>query len=260
MIMGRGEAERAFGRTTMNVGRAERLASTLGGVALAAYGVRRRGIRGAVLAATGIALARRGVTGHCGVYQRLGVSTAGGPEGLRRQHGPNAVLEASRAVRVERAVTVARTRDELYAWWRDPANLPRIMRHVDSVEVLDAHHARWRVRAPAGVRIEWETVIHNEIPGELIAWKSTHGAIVPNAGSVHFTDAPGGRGTIVRLLLEYDPPGGRLGVLLAKALGEDPYGEVREGLRRFKQLMETGEEAAGERRGEAPERIGGGGG
>ncbi|HEX5830522.1 MAG TPA: SRPBCC family protein [Gemmatimonadaceae bacterium] len=242
MIRERGASERASGGAAVNVGRAERLASTLGGVALVAYGARRRGIRGAALAATGIALAQRGVTGHSAVYQRLGVSTAGGPEGLRRQHGPNAVLQASRAVRVERAVIVARTRDELYAWWRDPANMPRVMRHVHSVEPLDAQRARWRVRAPVGVWIEWETVIHNDIPGELIAWKSTHGAIVPNAGSVHFTDAPGGGGTIVRLVLEYDPPGGRLGVLLAKALGEDPYGEVREGLRRFKQLMETGEE------------------
>jgi uncharacterized membrane protein len=159
-----------------------------------------------------------------------------------QQHGPAAVLDASLGRKIERAVTVyGRSRDELYAFWRDFTNLPRIMEHLESVEVLDDRRSRWTVKGPAGRSVHWDAVIHNEIPGELIAWKSAEDADVPNAGSVHFTDAPGGRGTEVRVVIEYDPPAGKLGVAVARLFGEEPGVQVREDLRRFKQLVETGE-------------------
>jgi uncharacterized membrane protein len=115
------------------------------------------------------------------------------------------------------------------------------MEHLERVEVLDDRRSRWTVRGPAGRALSWEAVVHNEIPGELIAWKSAEDADVPNAGSVHFSDAPGGRGTEVRVVLEYDPPAGALGVAIARLFGEEPGIQVREDLRRFKQLVETGE-------------------
>jgi uncharacterized membrane protein len=115
------------------------------------------------------------------------------------------------------------------------------MEHLESVEVLDERRSRWRAKGPAGRHVEWEAVIHNEVPNELIAWKSTEDADVPNAGSVRFREVPGGRGTEVRVLLEYEPPAGRVGVAVARLFGEEPGIQVREDLRRFKQLVETGE-------------------
>jgi uncharacterized membrane protein len=226
----------------LNVGSLERVASIVGGSALAIYGVRRKDAPGAVLALLGAALLHRGATGHCFVYEGLGVSTADdGAIQLRQQHGEAAVLDASKAIRVEHAVTIDLPAAELYRFWRNFENLPRIMRHLESVTVLDATRSRWKAKAPAGTSVEWDAVVHNEIPNQLIAWKSVDEAHIPNAGSVHFSDAPGGRGTEVRVVLEYQPPGGKVGQLVARLLGEEPDRQVREDLRGFKAVMETGE-------------------
>ena len=227
-------------RRPVNVGGVERLVSAIGGGVLAAYGLRRRSGGGLALAALGVALARRGVTGHCPVYRGLHVSTTHDYPGVEQRHGPNAVLDAHRAIRVQRSVTIDRPRLELYQFWRNFENLPSVMRHLESVRVLDARLSRWRAAAPAGTTVEWEAELYNEIPGELIAWRSFD-TMVPNAGSVRFADAPGGRGTEVHVLLEYDPPAGRLGALVARLFGEHPGTQVREDLRRFKQVMEAGE-------------------
>jgi uncharacterized membrane protein len=231
-----------------NVAKGERFASVLGGAALAAYGARRRGLPGALLALVGGALVRRGVTGHCDVYQALGVSTANPGEaiGLERQHGDAAVLDAAKAIKVERTVTVGRPADELYRFWRSFENLPRVMDHLESVTVLDDRRSHWKAKAPAGTTVEWDAEIHNEVPNELIAWRSVNEASVPNAGSVHFRPAPGGRGTEVKVVLEYQPPAGKVGALVARLFGEEPDVQVREDLRRFKMMMETGEAATTE--------------
>ncbi len=124
--------------------------------------------------------------------------------------------------------------------WRDFENLPRFMEHLVSVRTESRLRSHWMAKAPAGTTVEWDAEIVNQIPGELIAWKSLAGAEVSNAGSVHFTDAPGERGTIVRVVLDAEPPAGKLGFVLAKLFGEDPDRQVREDLRKLKQLMETG--------------------
>jgi uncharacterized membrane protein len=176
------------------------------------------------------------------VYHALGVSTVeDGHPHLVQQHGEAAVLDASKAIRVEHAVTIDRPRAELYAYWRQLENLPRIMRHLESVTVLDEKRSRWKAKAPAGQTVEWDAVINHEEQNSRIGWKSEGNATVPNAGSVRFSDAPGGRGTEVHVTLEYDPPGGRLGQLVAKLFGEEPDAQVREDLRRFKAIMEAGE-------------------
>ena len=224
-------------RGERNVGNAERWLSALGGGALVIWGMRRKGATGTLAGLAGTMLVERGVTGHCPVYDSLGVDTAKGD--LVQQHGPNAVLDGSRAVRVEHTVTIGRPREELYRYWRNLENLPRILRHVESVRVIDERRSHWVARGPAGRTVEWDAEIHNEVPGEIIAWKSLEGASVPNAGSVHFDEAPGGRGTEVRVILEYAPPAGRLGAAAAARLFEErPETQVREALERFKQVME----------------------
>lgn len=235
------------GHARTNVGSVERAISVTAAGALAFYGLRRRDLGGLALAAVGGALLQRGVTGRCPVYGALGLSTAeGGSVRLVQQHGDAAVLDASRARRVEHSVTINHPRADLYRFWRNLENLPRIMRHLESVTVLSPERSHWKAKAPAGHSVEWDAVIINEVENELIAWKSVDEAEVPNAGSVRFGDATGGRGTVVRVVLEYAPPAGKLGATIARLLGEEPDVQVREDLRRFKQMLETGEVATTE--------------
>lgn len=245
-------AERAAERAPWrNVNGVERTLSVVAGGALAAYALRRKDLTGLVVGLVGGALLERGVTGHCPAYAAFGVSSAGDEGGVVardertgpvQQHGRAAVLDAQKAVKVERTVTIfGHTRPEIYGFWRQLENLPRIFKHLESVAVQDSQRSHWVARAPAGRTVSWEAEIVNEIPDSLLAWKSMPGASVPNAGSVHFTDAPGGRGVEVRVVLEYEPPAGRVGVTLARVLGEEPDLQVREDLRRYKQLLETGE-------------------
>jgi uncharacterized membrane protein len=128
-----------------------------------------------------------------------------------------------------------------YDYWRDFANFPRFMRHVEDVKVLDERRSHWTVMAPAGQRIEWDAEIVEDVPGERIAWKAGPTASVPNAGVVRFEPATGGRGTIVRVRMHYRPPAGELGSMVAHLFGEAPELQARHDLRRFKQVLETGE-------------------
>jgi uncharacterized membrane protein len=225
-----------------HVGDTERLASAIGGGLLALYGLRRRDLPGALLAIAGGVLLHHGVRGRSLLDRAIGASTADGGIPLVQQHGASAVLDARLATKVERAVTISgRSPEQLYRFWRNLENLPRVMRHLESVTVIDDQRSRWTVKGPAGQTVEWEAIIHNEIPNQLIAWRSDAQASVPNAGSVHFTPAPGGRDTEVRVVLEYAPPAGKLGELIAKAFRDDPESEVREDMLAFKEMMETGE-------------------
>jgi uncharacterized membrane protein len=115
------------------------------------------------------------------------------------------------------------------------------MENLESVEVIDSKRSRWVADGPAGIDAEWEAEIINEIPNELIGWRSVEGSRIDNAGSVHFTPAAGGRGTEVKVVLRYDPPGGKLGAMVSRIFGEDPDWQVQEDLRRLKMLIETGE-------------------
>jgi uncharacterized membrane protein len=145
------------------------------------------------------------------------------------------------AMRVEQAVTINRSPEELYQFWRDFKNLPRFMKHLEAVQVSNENRSHWVAKGPAGTTIEWDAEIIEDHPNKVIAWRSMEGADVDNTGSVRFERAPGGRGTTVRVRLQYDPPGGVIGAGVAKLLGEDPEWQVKDDLRRFKQLMETGE-------------------
>ena len=142
---------------------------------------------------------------------------------------------------VGRTVTINRPRHELYAFWRDFGNLPRILENIESVTVLDERRSHWVVRAPAGTTVEWDSVIVEDIPDELISWESAPGADIANSGRIDFRDAHGRRGTLVTATIAYDPPAGAVGKLVAKLLQREPKIQARRDLRRFKQFMETGE-------------------
>jgi uncharacterized membrane protein len=144
-------------------------------------------------------------------------------------------------VHVKEQITIGRPPEELYRFWRDFQNLPVFMEHLQSVRVIDDRRSRWTARAPAGSSVEWEAEITEDRPNERISWRSTAEADVPNWGTVHFAPAPGGRGTEIHVELRYDPPGGKLGALVARLFGEEPGQQVKDDLRRLKQVMETGE-------------------
>lgn len=146
-----------------------------------------------------------------------------------------------------RTVTINRPRAELYAYWRDFSKLATFMDNVERVDILDDRRSHWVVKAPAGKIVEWDAVITEERDGELIAWASTEGADVPNSGRIDFRDAQGDRGTIVTATIVYDPPAGMVGKLIAKMFQREPAIQARRDLRRFKQLMETGEIATAAR-------------
>jgi uncharacterized membrane protein len=142
---------------------------------------------------------------------------------------------------VKNTLIINRAPEELYRYWHDFENLPNIMKHLESVRVRDERRSHWVAKAPAGTSVEWDAEITEDRPNELIAWRSLEGSQVENSGSVRFEPAPGKRGTIVKVELNYTPPGGALGSLVAKLFGEEPGQQAQESLRTFKQLMETGE-------------------
>jgi uncharacterized membrane protein len=217
-----------------NVGVWERWASGVGGGLLSLYGLTRRDWEGAVLALFGGGFVYRGLTGHSYLYQALRINT-------NNQQKAATSVGDQEGIKVERAVTINRPREELYRFWRNFENLPRFMDHLISVKVTDPTHSHWIAMAPAGTSVEWDAEIINERENELIAWRSLDNADIGNAGSVHFTPAPDGKGTVVRVVLEYDPPAGYLGATIAKLFGQEPDQQVREELRHFKALMEAGE-------------------
>jgi uncharacterized membrane protein len=222
--------------SSLNVGSTERTISTTAGALLAAIGLSRRSIPGLALAALGGGLIYRGVTGHCHTFAALGIDTAHGD-----QAQPEDYFE--HGIHVEECFSVNRSPWELYAYWRNFENLPRIMSHLESVTVLDGNRSHWIAKAPAiaGGKVEWDAEIINDEPNALIAWRSLAGADVDNAGSVRFVPSPGDRGTKVKVVIDYIPPAGRVGKWVAKLFGEAPDQQIREDLRNFKAVMETGE-------------------
>lgn len=216
----------------VNVGPVERVVSAGAGLLLALLGLARRSPAGVAVAALGAGLVYRGATGHCPVYGALGVDTSG-PEPERKGVAPG------RGVHVIRAVTIEKPPEELYAFWRRFDNLPRFMRHLESV-TEDGNRSHWVAKAPVGT-VSWDAEITSDEQGKQIGWRSLPGATVATEGTVRFHRATGDRGTVARVDLRYDPPGGTLGSWLAWLFGEEPSLQVAEDLRRFKQLMETGE-------------------
>jgi uncharacterized membrane protein len=229
------ETRDALVRSGQNIADAERWCSMAAGFGLAAYGLTRRQGSRWLLAGLGTMLVRRGMTGHCHTYEFLGINTAGTGGDTRRALGGRA------GINVDESVTINRPVEELYRFWRNLENLPRFMHHLKSVERVTDTLSRWRAAGPGGSEVEWSAEIINEVPNQVIGWRSIEGSDVVSAGSVNFDEAGAGRGSRVRVRLQYSPPGGKVGAAVAKLMGRDPATEIREDLRRFKQLIETGE-------------------
>ena len=157
---------------------------------------------------------------------------------LTRRTHPTRTSDGGGAFTVSAGVTVNRSAEDAYALWRDFSRLPLFMTHLESVSADGAH---WVASKPGGGTVEWDATIVEDVPGSRLSWRSVDGADVDNAGSVLFAPAPGDRGTEVRVELTYEPPAGRLGNTVARLLGEEPRQQVTDDLRRFKQVLETGE-------------------
>lgn len=131
--------------------------------------------------------------------------------------------------------------DEVYRFWHDFENLPLFMRHLEVVHTEGDGRSHWKARAPAGLSVEWDAALVEDIPNEVISWHSIEGGGVTNAGTVRFKPAPRGRGTEVHVHIDYEPPGGKITAALAKLFREEPGQQVQDDLYAFKQVMETGE-------------------
>jgi len=209
--------------------------SLIGGPALALFGLSRRNLGGIAMTALAGWMFYRGLTGHDPVYDAIDVNTAttGLSDMVSVPHG--------HGVRVDKTITVNRPVAEVYNFWHNFENLPRFMNHLEAVKVLDNKRSHWVAKGPAGTKVEWDAEIINDVPLQVIGWRSLPNSLVENAGSVRFSPAPNGQGTQVKVNLKYDPPAGKVGAAVAKLLGEAPEIQLDEDLHRFKQIMETGE-------------------
>lgn len=216
-----------------NIGDSERLISKLTGAGLIGVGLLRGGWSGLVAAAAGGGLLYRGWTGHCYCYEALGIDSTA--------NNAATAVPAQQGVKVEKSLNVNTSPDNLYAYWRDLENLPRVMRHLERVEVIDGQRSRWVAKGPFGVRLEWEAEIITDSEPETIAWRSLPGSDVETAGSVHFRSLGNDRGAALTVSLKYNPPGGKLSDALASLFGQDLDQDLDEDLRIFKAFIEAGE-------------------
>jgi len=221
-------ADEVVAEQSRNINDFERVASCVGGAALFAYGVSQRTLPGLLIGLIGGAFVYRGATGNCSVYDSLNINT----RGKERGRG----VPDNKGVKVEERIIINRPREEIYAFWRKLENLPAFMKHLESVTVRDERHSHWVAKAPVGQTVSWDAEIINDHAPTMIAWQSLPGADVQNAGSVWFEPADGG--TEVKVVLEYNPPGGVLGAAVARIFGEAPGVQVREDLQRLKERLE----------------------
>jgi len=215
---------------SINVGDNERLISAVAGGALALYGATRGSLGGWLLAGLGAALGYRAASGHCGLYEKLGVDTT-----TTRPSVGNL------GVKINREVLVNARPETLYGIWRNFENLPRLLSQIERVEVLSPTRSRWTLKAPTSV--SWEAELINDKLNELIAWRSVGNPWVDHAGSVSF-EPVGDHATRVHVSLQYDPPGGRIGHAVASLFAEDAGSKVEHDLADFKKAVEEGRLAA----------------
>jgi uncharacterized membrane protein len=221
-----------------NVGGTERVVSSVAGGALLAYGLKHGGVAGTLMALLGGGMLLRGTTGHCHVYDAVGVNTSDDvPEGTRKSPFNRSLL--SGRVHVTKSVVIDKSASELYQFWRNFENLPIFMRHLEAVTNTGDRTSHWKAKAPLGTSVEWDAELTSDVENERIGWKSLEGSDIANSGVVEFRPTSN-RGTIVKVTMIYEAPGGKLGQYLAKLFGEEPEVQAAEDLRRFKSLMEVG--------------------
>ena len=229
--------ERADAAQNKNIGDAQRLVSAIAGVGLLIEGWRRRSMSGGALAASGMALLYR---------LRLAIARARG-DGLRRrratrnQSAGRRKVHSNQATKIKRSIEINRPPSELYRFWRALENLPRIMSHLESVQVIAGRFSHWMVETLPGLpTIEWDAEIINDVENERVGWRSLNDSDVDQAGSVEFEPIGDGRTTRLTVTLQYVPIAGRLGAAVAKFIGQDPDFKIADDLQRFKESMEAG--------------------
>ncbi|HEY9634094.1 MAG TPA: SRPBCC family protein [Coleofasciculaceae cyanobacterium] len=212
-----------------NVSDAERWTTLISGGALVLFGLKQGSLRGALTALAGGGLVYRSVTAQNSIQDTI-----------------QETLGMNQSIKVEKSATINKSPEELYRFWRNFENLPHFMKHLKHVSVINDKRSHWIATAPMGGSVEWDAEIINEQENRLIAWASVEGADVDNSGFVRFQPAPAGRGTEVKVVIEYNPPGGAVTANIAKLFGEEPKQQIGDDLRRFKMLMEAGEIATTE--------------
>jgi len=215
-------------KTPTEANEMERWASLIGGGAMVLTGLSQRSLRGVLTALAGGGLVYQGLTKHSTIQQA------------------QEAIGINKPIKVEKTVTINKPADELYRFWHNFEQLPTFMKHLQSVKVYDAKRSHWIAKAPLGNNVEWDAEILEDRENEFISWASVEGADIDNSGFVRFKKAPGDRGTEVKVVLEYNIPGGGLSAALAKLFGEEPEQQIGDDLRRFKMLMEAGEIATTE--------------
>ncbi|MBD2757726.1 SRPBCC family protein [Spirosoma validum] len=237
-VLGMGQIEPdVSGSSRINVDDTERIWSAAGGALLATYGLRRGSFSGLLLATLGGFMVYRGASGYCPMNQALGRNTA----------EPNAEDKAVDSIEIAKSLTINKPREEVYAYWRQLENLPRFMFHLSEVRQLDNKRSHWVAKLSDGLlaktlgTVEWDAQILEEVKNERLVWKSVADARIDNAGEVSFVDAPNGQGTEVHAVIKYRPPAGQLGGAIMKLFNPAFEEMIKQDLRRFKQLLETGE-------------------
>jgi uncharacterized membrane protein len=247
--------ERAEFEHRENIGDVQRVLSVIAGMMFLASGLSRRRWSGAALATVGGGLLYRAISGYCPVFGAMGIDMSGGSNrsggssntdrlGRRKVH-------TDRATKIQRAIEINRPPNDMYRFWRSLDNLPRIMNHLDSVQVINDRLSHWVMKAMPGVpKVEWDAEIINDVENQRLGWRSLQGADVNHTGSVEFKPTGDGQRTWLTVTLQYEPPGGEFGAAVAKWFGEDPNTKIAEDLQRFKEEMETGafSQAGGEQK------------
>ena len=215
-----------------NISRTERWLSAGAGATMVLYGLSHGRMGGLLAALIGGSLVYRGVRGRCECYAALGINTA--------EHNDATAVPAQEGYKVEKAIVINRPPRELYAFWREFENLPRVMGHLKSVESHDRQRSHWVAEGALGKDVEWDAEIINERENEMIAWRSLPEGDIETAGSVHFNGRDQDRATELVVSLKYNPPAGKLGAQVASLFGCGLENKITEDLARFKETMESG--------------------
>jgi uncharacterized membrane protein len=225
-----------------NVGNAERIVSAAAGGALLAHGIKTGGIPGAIESIAGGVMLFRGATGHCHMYDAAGVNTVR-KEPVGSQRSPYNRRALSGRVHVTETIDIDRPANVVYEFWKNFKNFPQFMNHVEAVAMNPDGTWHWKAKAPLGTSVEWDARITSDVPNERIGWQSVENSDVPNSGVVEFRGTPDDS-TKLTVTMIYEAPAGKLGEWAAWALGEEPSLQVADDLRRFKELIESGQPAA----------------
>ncbi len=219
----------------VNVGKNERRISSVAGGALLYYGLKRGKPAGLLMALLGGELLYSSITGHNPIYAAMGVNTA--KERLRQTAG----VPHENGVKTEETVVINCPPNQLYKFWRNFENLAVLMPHIESIKNIDEKVSHWVVKGPHHTPLQWTCEVINDIENSLIAWRSLPGSDINQAGSILFENMPNNRGTKVTVAIRYIPPAGPVGQATVRLTGRDPLFQIAQSLRKFKQLMETGE-------------------